>query len=214
MCNDLQQRFNKGETIEFENLTIVLASASPRRSKILHDTGVEYVQIVSSVDDTELNKKFPHEGISKIKALNYVKKMALAKLQPFIGKIKNGAVITADTSILCDGRILEKPLTKERCKEQHEFLSGKANINYTAYAVYFDGKVLCKVMPTKVKVKRLPPQVIESICNEPEILDCAGYRNQGQINPYLRFNKKHTNNLTGLYFPFVLGVLKKVGFNK
>ena len=213
MCSkSLQQRFNSGEAIEFEKPTLVLASASPRRAKLLRDAKITHVQVVSTVDDTELNIQFPHTGIGKAEASKYADSMALAKLKPFIGKVRNGAVITADTIIFCKGRILEKPLTKERCKEQHEFLSGKTNVNYTAYAVYYNGKIISKVMPTKVRVKKLPLQIIESICNEPEILDCAGYRNQGQINPYLWFNKKHAANLTGLYVPFLLAMLKKIDF--
>jgi len=210
---NLQKLFNNGEIIEFDKPVIVLASASPRRSRLLTGAGLRHEKIVSSVDDTKLNTKFPHEGISKKQASGYAQKMVLAKLKPFIGKIKNGVVICADTIIFCKGRILEKPITQERCKEQHEYLSGKININYTAYAVYYNGKILSKVMPTKVKVKKLPKKTIESICNEPEILDCAGYRNQGQINPYLRFSKKYTDNLTGLYIPFVIKMLKKVGFS-
>lgn len=210
--NDLQKCFNDGEIIEFDKPTVVLASASPRRSRLLTDAGISHVQIVSTVDDTELNMQHPHEGINKKQQIEYAKKMVMAKLQPFFGKIKNGAVITADTSVFCNGRILEKPITKERCKEQHEFLSGKTNINYTTYAVYYNGKVLCKVMATKVKLKKLSAELIESICNEPEVLDCAGYRNQGQIKPFLRFKESHRANLTGLHVPFVVRMLKKVGF--
>lgn len=211
---ELQEQFNRGRTIEFEKPTIVLASASPRRSRLLTEHGIRHVQIVSTVDDTKLNDEHPHDGVSKKQEIEYAKNMVMAKLQPFIGKVKNGAVITADTSVFCAGQILEKPITKERCKEQHEFLSGKTNINYTAYAVYYNGKVLCKVMATPVKIAKLSPEVIEAICNEPEVLDCAGYRNQGQIGPYLRFKESHRANLTGLHVPFVLKMLKKIGFPK
>ena len=210
----LQAKFNSGENIEFEKPTIVLASASPRRSQLLSNAGVRHIQIVSSVDDTELNSQHAHEGVSQEQEIEYAKQMALAKLQPFIGRVKNGAVITADTTVFCNGRILEKPITKERCKEQHEFLSGKTNINYTAYAIYFNGQVLCEVMATPVKIQKLSPETIEAICNEPEILDCAGYRNQGQIGAFLKFKESHRANLTGLHIPFILRMLKKIKFPK
>ena len=210
---NLQQLFNAGKIIEFNKPTVVLASASPRRARLLSDASIDFVQIVSTVDDTILNQKFPHDGITKAMATNYAKAMALAKLQPFKGKIVNGVVITADTCIYCDGRILEKPLTIEKCRAQHAFISGKTNINLTAYAVYYNGKVLAAVMPTNVFVKELPNDVIEVICIEPEILDCAGYRNQGQINPYLVFDKTETDNLTGLHVPFVQKMLNKLGFS-
>jgi len=181
---NLQERFNSGEIIEFEKPTVVLASASPRRSRLLTEHGVEHVVIVSTVDDTDINFEHPHEGVSKKQEIEYSKQMALAKLAPFVNKIKNGAVICADTSVFCAGKILEKLLTVEKCRAQHQFLSGKKNINYTAYAVYYNGVVLCRVMATKVKIKPLSAELIEQICKEPEILDCAGYRHQGLIAPY------------------------------
>ena len=186
--NELQNRFNCGEVIELASPTVVLASASPRRSRLLDAAGIKHVKVVSTVNDSELNYKFAHDGIGESQAVEYVEQMALAKLAPFVGKIKNGAVITADTIIYCDGKILEKPLTVERCREQHEFISGKTNINYTGYAVYYNGKKLSRVMPTKVSVDVLPKEIIEQILLEPEILDCAGYRNQGNISNYLRFD--------------------------
>jgi septum formation protein len=208
----MQQYYN-GETIEFEKPTIVLASASPRRARYLTSAGIKFIQMVSTVDDTEINYDFPHDNITGKMEKEYAKEMALAKLQPFIGNIKNGAVVTADTSVLCAGRILEKPITKEKCREQHEFLSGKKNSCYTAVAVYYNGKVACKVKVSKVKFKPIPPEVIERICNEPEVLDCAGYRLAGEIRNYTKFKgKAHKNNVKGLDPKVVLRLLKKLKF--
>jgi septum formation protein len=179
---------------------------------MLDDAGIKHVKIVGPIDDTKVNMQYAHENVSKKQQRDYVKEMALLKIKPFIGKVENGAVIAADTTVFCKGRILEKPLTKERCKEQHEFFSGKTTINYTGYAVYYNGKTLCRVMATKVRVARLPKAVIQEICNEPEILDCAGYRNQGNIGPYLRLKESQRGNLTGLHIPFVLKMLKSVGW--
>ena len=200
--------------VEFEKPTIVLASKSPRRAQLLTDAGIRFVQMASEVDDNDLNYDHKHDGVSKKQEIEYAKAMAMAKLEPFVGKVKNGAVITADTSVFCKGRILEKPITRERCRTQHEFLSGKTNINYTSYAVYFNGRVLCRVMPTKVKVKKLSPEIIEAICNEPYALDAAGYYSRGKIGEHLIFNRKQWDNLTGFHIPFVTKMLLKIGFPK
>jgi len=211
--NNLNDRLSRGEIIEFAKPTIILASASPRRAKKLTEHGIEFIQIKSPVDDSEINEQFPHEGINKRQQLKYVKKMALAKLQPFIGKVKNGAVITCDTTALCDGRILEKPVTKEKCREQHEFISGKTAYTYNAMAVYWEpsGKTRCAVEIIKVKFKPLPAEVIEIICNEPETLDCAGYRRAGALGAYVVNNAPLSN---GICMPLVLKMLKKLGFKK
>ena len=210
---ELQQRFDNGETIEFDTPTIVLGSASATRTKILTDAGIEFVKIISSVDDNDINYQHPHENVSKRALVQYIKKMALAKLDPFIGRIKNGAVITADTIAFYKGKILEKPLTREKCREQHELLSGKTNYAYTAVAVHYNGKTLCKVMISKVCIRPLPECVLNKICDEPATLHAAGYRIAGVIAPYVKIkNNAHRHNVMGLDPGMVRKMLASIGF--
>lgn len=211
----LQQRFNNGEIIEFNEPTIVLGSASATRTKLLTDAGIDFVKIISPVDDNDINYQHPHEGVSKRALVQYMKKMALVKLDPFIGRIKNGAVITADTTAFYRGRILEKPLTREKCREQHQLLSGKTNHAYTAVAVHYNGKTLCRVMISKVRISPLPKDVLETICNEPATLQAAGYRIAGAIGPFVKIkNNAHRLNVMGLDPGMVRKMLRKVGFPK
>ena len=216
---DLQRRFNDGETITFDRPTVVLASASPRRARHMDAAGIKYVKIISPVDDTIINYQHKHDDLTRREARRYARAMAMAKLEPFIGRVVNGAVVTADTSAYCDGRILEKPLTREKCRENHEYLSGKRNTAYTSYAIYFHnghkGKTVTYVKGYTAKCAPIPPGVIEQICNEPEILDCAGYRIAGQIANYMKFRGSHAhNNTKGLDTRVVQKLLKRVGFTK
>ena len=208
-----QQKFDSGEIIEFARPTLVLASASPRRQRLLQDAGITFIQILSDFDDTTLNDEYPHEGVSQRDEVKYARAMALAKLQPFLGRITNGAVITADTTALCEGRVLEKPLTKEKCREQHRFLSGKWHEIYTSYAVHYNGKTICRVMKSRVKIDHLSDEIIETICSEEGTLKCAGYKSAGAINPYVHFkNDRHRANVEGLDPHFLCKLLRKVGF--
>jgi len=211
---ELQKKFKNGEVIEFDTPTIILGSSSPRRSRLFKENNIPHVQIPSTVDDTELNHLHPHKDVSKKQVIAYAKNMALAKLKPFIGKVVNGAVITMDTTAYLEGRILEKPITPECCREQHLFISGKTNIAYTAYAIYCNGKTVCRVMASKVKIKKLPEDIITACCSDPETLDAAGYRNLGPIFPYVKIRESHRANVTGVHIPFVLKMLKAVGFNQ
>ena len=213
--NDFQKQFDNGETIVFDKPTLILASASPRRAKHLQDAGIEFIKIISSVDDSQINYDHPHSGVSRRQWRKYVKQMALAKLGPFIGKIQNGAVVTADTTVYCKGHIIEKPITPEKCREQHEFLSGKTNYVYTAVAVHFNGKTVCRLMASKVKIKKLPNHLIDEICCEKETLDAAGYRSAGAIAPYVIIKSNaHRKNVQGLDPKCVSKILRKLGFNK
>jgi predicted house-cleaning NTP pyrophosphatase (Maf/HAM1 superfamily) len=210
---DLQKRFDDGEIIEFQTPTVVLASASPRRSKNLETAGFSFVVIKSSVDDTEINFNHKHEGVGLGEVKRYVQLMAITKIEPFIDRIKNGAVLTADTVACCRGRVLEKPLTVERCREQHQFLSGRTNYAVTAYAVYYGEKIISRVRVSKVKIEPLSPAALDKICAEPETLGAAGYRSSGSIRQYLKIkNLDHERNVQGLDPKIVAGMLEKVGF--
>ena len=188
---DLQQRFNNGEIIAFDKPTVILASGSKARAKKFEEKGIAFIQIVSNFDDSDINFDFPHEGITKRQEKQYVKSMALAKLEPFIGKIKNGIIITADTTVLCGGRILEKPITPQKCREQHEWLRGKTALVYTGIAMHFNGKTICKTPKIKYKFKIIPDKIIEHISNnEPETLQRAGFCRSGAVGDYCEIKSK------------------------
>ena len=209
---DLQKRFDNGEKIEFEVLTIVLASGSPRRSAILDEAGIPFVKIVGGFDESELEAAYDHNNVSLKQAKKYAKVVAAAKLIPFQQRIKNGAVITCDTTVWCDGKIIEKPITKERCEEQHRFLMGKNNYAITGYAVYYKGLVIVDVMCSTVKIVNMSDGVIEAICSEEETLDSSGYRNEGAIEPYLFVSDKERANMMGICPAMVKKLLKKIKF--
>lgn len=199
--------------IEFKRPTIVLASNSPRRERVLREHNIRFVKFPSPFDDSTVNDDFSHENVTKRQEEQYAKSMTLAKLQPFIDNSRNAAVITADTTVLCMGRILEKPITRDKCREQHQFISGKKTVVYTAIAVYYDGKVKCDLLKAKVRIKPLPPEVIEEICNEDETLDCAGFRRAGALRPYAVFSKRNKDS-RGISIPMILKMLRKFGFPK
>ena len=210
--NDFQKRFNNGEVIKFDKPTIVLASASPRRSGLLDSAGIEYVKVLSGVDDSEFNNDFPHENVSRRQTRKYATTIATAKLAPFYNRIINGGVVTADTTVLCNGRILEKPITPEKCREQHEFLSGKTTLVHTAIAVYYNGKTANKVLTAKFKINPIPKHIIDKICTEEETLDSAGFNRLGAINPYCTYDIKKDDIIAGFNVPCMKKLLKKIGF--
>jgi len=197
---------------EFDKPTLVLASASPRRAELLTKAGIEFVKMPSNIDEEEIHKRFRQEDVNKRYTKNFAKEMALAKLSPFVGTTKNGAVITADTVVYFDGRIIGKPHTKEKCREQHQLLGGTTSYAITAVAVHYNGRTVYKVTSYPVKIAPLPDDVIETICNEPYTLECAGYRSSGAIGPYMRVNKNYYQGVAGLDLPLLRKMLKKVKF--
>ena len=200
------------KTTTFDKPTIVLGSGSPHRAKILTEHGIDFVKILMPIDEDSINQEVPHTGVDIKFARDYVKMLALEKQKPFVGMIHNGAVITADTVVWCDDVILEKPITREKCRTQHEFISGKITYALTAHAVYYNGKSTVAVKSSLLGIEPLPQAVIEEILTEEVTLQCAGYCTGGAIKNYVWWNKGHANNIRGLDVGVVRKLLGKVKF--
>ena len=103
----------------------------------------------------------------------------------------------------------------EKCKENHEFISNRSPLAYTSVAVYYNGKTHVDCMISKSKVAKLPPEIIEKICNEPATLKAAGWRTAGAIEPFIKYkNKQHQLNVEGISPKLLQKMLRKVGFPK
>jgi len=193
---------------------IVLATGSPYRAQILDAAGIPYVKILRPIDEDKLNTEIRHDGVSKHFCKQYVKMLALEKNRPFIADpIKDGAVITADTVVWCDGRILEKPITKEKCREQHNFVRNKKTYFITGYCVSYNGKVAQYVKSSTVIVGNVPPVIIDKICENPISLKIGGFQAEGEMKPYCKMKPKDRENWIGLCTVVLRKLLKKVGYH-
>jgi len=152
---------------------IVLASASPRRKELLEQIGLKFeVEPSNHPEDTHLRLK-PRE---LAKAISYQKALAVAE------KRKGAIVIAADTLGVLKGKIIGKPKTDAEAIAILKELSGKSHTVITGFTVLDMDKnrVLTKSVETKVHMKRLTPEQIDSYVKSGEPLDKAGaYAIQG-----------------------------------
>lgn len=97
---------------------ITLASASPRRRKLLNQIGLKFRVVASNVE----------EHIGDIEnAEEAVKTLALRKARMVAEKVKEGLVITEDTMVVYKGKISGKPKDTNEAKEMLEKLSGETH---------------------------------------------------------------------------------------
>ena len=80
---------------------IILASASPRRSELLRQLGVNFTTAPADVDERVRPGETP-EG--------YAERLSLDKARAAAVKAGEGIVIAADTIVVLDNEILGKPL--------------------------------------------------------------------------------------------------------
>ena len=125
-----------------EDYDLILASASPRRTEILHQIGVRHQIVPADIDET------PKSGES---AVDYVQRMALEKAQHVILTCSDMTpVLGADTCVVCEAKIFGKPKHKDEAMQMLAALSGKSHWVYTAVAV--GNKQNCSVVMSTTEV--------------------------------------------------------------
>lgn len=95
---------------------LILASQSPRRQELLKGMGLEFSTVSKEVDET-----YPPELDPVEVPLFLAEKKALA----FEGERTGQLLITADTVVILDGKILGKPAGREQAINMLESLSGR-----------------------------------------------------------------------------------------
>jgi septum formation protein len=105
---------------------LLLASNSPRRQQLLHDAGFEFSVKVKSTDED-----FPET----MPAIEVPKFLAQKKAAAFSEESLTNIVLTADTIVVIDNEILNKPADYNEAKQMLEKLSGKMHQVMTGVCV-------------------------------------------------------------------------------
>jgi septum formation protein len=98
---------------------IILASNSPRRKDLLTKMGVDF-----EVRIKEINEDFP-SNLSPKEVAEYLAKKKSNAYRESVSK--NELVITADTLVSSEDKILNKPETREEARQMLEFLSNNTH---------------------------------------------------------------------------------------
>jgi septum formation protein len=184
---------------------IVLASASPRRKKLLEQIGLQFEVDPSFIQET-VEPGVPPPKLAVI--------MALAKAKAVAGRHRDAVIIAADSFIVIDGRILGKPHTPEEACRMLGDLSGRSHSAITGLAVVdtATGRTISRSTETRVYMKRLTPEEIDAYVSTGEPLDKAGaYAIQGRGAVLIENIEGDYNNVVGLPLAVLAGALKDFG---
>jgi septum formation protein len=106
---------------------LILASASPRRSELLKQIGIQHLINAVDIDETPL----PGEA-----AQAYVQRVAAEKSAACQALLPQGLpVLSADTSVVCDDEIMGKPENLQHAVEMLSKLSGRTHLVYSAVSL-------------------------------------------------------------------------------
>ncbi len=98
------------------NKPLILASNSPRRQQLMRDAGFEFTVKVKDTNE-DFPKTMPAEEVPAY--------LALKKAEAFRQDLSNEIVLTADTIVVVDKDILNKPKDELEAREMLRKLSGR-----------------------------------------------------------------------------------------
>ena len=148
---------------------IVLASASPRRREILENIGLQFKVAVCDADESRVDKSIPVNLY--VQELAILKAGEAAKLE-----VGDALIISADTVVYADGKIMGKPKDSAHAQEMLRTLSGKTHSVFTGICVMRkrDMFSVCASVETKVVFKPLTESEILGYVSTGEPMDKAG----------------------------------------
>ncbi|MGK7395377.1 MAG: Maf family nucleotide pyrophosphatase [Candidatus Cyclobacteriaceae bacterium M3_2C_046] len=144
---------------------LILASQSPRRKQIMMEAGFDF-----SVKTMETREAFPSE-MDPVQVAPY---LAHQKARPFLDKYPESLILTADTVVICQEQILNKPDNLEMAFEMLNRLSGQEHQVITGVALLEQGNITTFKDTTTVVFRKLLPQEISFYVQTYLPLDKAG----------------------------------------
>lgn len=153
---------------------IILASASPRRSELLRQIGIEFRVMVSDTDERVLEGERPADYVIRVardKAMEILRRGGTEE-----------PVLAADTAVVLDDAILGKPKDRAQAIDMLRSLSGRTHEVYSGVVLALDkSRIHSCLNVTRVCFASLDEEWIEAYCDTGEPMDKAGaYGVQGR----------------------------------
>lgn len=194
-------------------ITLVLASASPRRKQLLSSVGLDFRVLPANIDESR------HPGEAP---LDYVRRMARAKagavaeILEFSEKHEDSrlAVLAADTIVCRDERLFGKPVDKDDAITMWRHLSGRTHEVYTALALCYRDRLYEEISVSRVGFKRITEAGMQAYWASGEPMDKAGgYAIQGLGSAWVRHIEGSHSGIVGLPMFELNRLLANIGVN-
>jgi len=177
--------------------SVVLASASPRRTALLKQMNVEHIIVPADIDETPRTGEAPTALVERLAA---EKALAVKHKLESEGTLNDDTVIIAsDTLIAFNGESVGKPVDKADAHRILGMLSGKTHEVLTAVSVLSTAKQITEVINTYVDFATLTDAQIDAYWESGEPADKAGsYAIQGIGGEFVVSIKGSASAVVGL----------------
>ena len=181
---------------------LILASGSPRRQELLTAAGIPFTIRVPGVEEVRDPAETPEV---------YVRRLASAKagaVDLHAGEIALGA----DTVVVLDDHVLEKPLDEEDASRMLRLLSGRTHSVLTGICLRSESRTIVDTAETLVQFSPLDDDEIEGYVASGEPMDKAGaYAIQGLASRFVDRIEGCYANVVGLPVSLVYRHLREFG---
>lgn len=146
-------------------MDIVLASASPRRRKLLKMLYDDFRVVPSDI------REYVPRELEVEKCPEY---LARAKVKEISSQYSKSFIIGCDTSVIIDGKILNKPRDTNDARKMITMLSGRVHKVITGCCLYYRDEIKSFSVVTEVEFFELSNDEIENYIHTSEPYDKAG----------------------------------------
>ena len=176
-------------------MRLVLASASPRRARLLAEAGYAFDVAPADIDERRLEGESPAA---------YFQRLANGKARAVARRHPGRVVVGADTVVVIDGLVLGKPTDAEDAAGMLGRLAGRLHTVLTGVALLRDARSVDAVERTDVTFTALDPERIRWYVETGEPDDKAGaYAAQGIGSRFVERIEGSYTNVVGLPIPVV-----------
>lgn len=179
------------------NYCVVLASASPRRTALLKQLGIEHTIMPVDIDESAIALESPEAQVQRL--AEQKAQAAISRLQCNKQCFDNTVVLASDTLIAFNGKSLGKPVDKADSKRILTLLSGNEHEVLTAISVATASSQRTQTITTKVLFAPLTDSQIDAYWETGEPADKAGsYAIQGIGGQFVKAINGSASAVVGL----------------
>lgn len=151
---------------KLKNYRIILASQSPRRQQMLQELGLKFDVVIK-----EFNETFP-EGLEGKSIAEYISHQKAVSFRDIL--LQHEIVITADTIVWCNNKVLGKPRDYSDAENMLREISGNTHEVITGVTLLSSVKERTFSVSSKVTFDTLSPEEIGFYINNYSPYDKAG----------------------------------------
>jgi len=189
-------------------LSLILASASPRRADLLAQIGV----IPTTVDPADIDETPLKDELPRV----YAARLAETKAKAVAERHGQALILAADTVVAVGRRVLDKPIDEADARKHLLLLSGRRHRVTTALSLIRteDKRTWSRLVETQVKLKRLSTSEVDAYLATGEWRGKAGgYAIQGVASRFVPWIGGSYSNVVGLPLTETAGLLETAGLS-